>query len=391
MARAIWTGSLSFGLVNIPVGLHTATEDKTIHFNQFQAGTSDRVRIKRVNERTGEEVEYSQIVKGYDLGGGEYVIVTPDELEAIEPGRSRTIDISDFVDLEDIDPIYYKSTYYLAPNAKDGNRAYGLLLEAMRDAGKVGIATFVLRGKQHLVAVRPEDDVLVLETMFFADEIRDPTVELGNLPTETTFQPREIETAKLLIDSMSAKWDPERYEDSYRQKVEEMIDRKRQGQVVAVARAPEQAPNVVDLMQALRASVEAAKSSRMNAGSEGVVPDAATGVVGSTTAGSRGPKRAPAGSATARAELPASSRPRSTPSRPRAGSRPPAATEAAPTTAQGSRPRRRERVSEDLAALSKSELYELAAKLDIPGRSKMDRKELELAVAAAPARRRRAS
>ena len=124
MPRAIWTGSLSFGLVNVPVGLFSATDDKAIHFNQFQAGTPDRIRQKRVNERTGEEVEYADVVKGYDLGGGEYVIVTPEELESVEPGRSRTIDITDFVDLEEIDPIYYKSTYYLAPQGEQAVRPY---------------------------------------------------------------------------------------------------------------------------------------------------------------------------------------------------------------------------------------------------------------------------
>jgi DNA end-binding protein Ku len=383
MARAIWTGSLSFGLVNIPIGLHTATEDKTVHFNQFEAGTSDRVRIKRVNERTGEEVEYSKIVKGYDLGGGDYVLVTPDELEAIEPGRSRTIDISDFVDLEDIDPIYYKSTYYLSPNAKDGNRAYGLLLQAMRDAGKVGIATFVLRGKQHLVAIRPEEDVLVLETMFFADEIRDPQTELGNLPAEATFQAREIDTAKLLIDSMASEWDPRRYRDTYRERVEELIAQKRHGEVVAVARAPEQAPNVVDLMQALRASVEAAKSGRMAADSvvDGDASAPAT-VESDGTKASGTPRRTPARRGGSHRSSSRSGKP-AEPSQRRSAR--------AAHDRPNPRPGRRQAPAEDLAALSKAELYELATKLDIPGRSKMDRNELELAVASAPARRRRAS
>ena len=216
MARAIWTGSLSFGLVNVPVGVYAATEDKTIHFNQLQRDTSDRVRNKRVNERTGDEVPYDEIVKGYDLGGGRYVIVESDELESVEPGRSRNIEITDFVDLGEIDPVFFKSTYYLAPQGRDAQRAYALLRQAMLDEKKVGVATFVLRNKQHLVAIRPEHKVLALETMYFADEVRDPAAELDTLPGEdVSFRDREIETAKLLIDSMTTEWEPERYRDTY--------------------------------------------------------------------------------------------------------------------------------------------------------------------------------
>ena len=262
MARAIWTGSLSFGLVTIPVGLYSATEDKAIRFHQFQEGTTDRIRNKRVNERTGEEVDYADIVKGYDIGGGEYVIVKPEELEAVEPGPTRTIEIVDFVDLESIDPIYYKTTYYLAPQGNDAQRAYELLRQAMGSSKKIGIATFVMRSKQHLVAVRPESKVLALETMFFSDEVRDPTTEIGSLPGDLSFKPREIDTAKLLIDSMSSEWNPENYADTYRERVEELIDRKRQGETIVTdgeARTP--AP-VVDLMDALQASVEAARNHR---------------------------------------------------------------------------------------------------------------------------------
>src|SRR5580704_1995887 len=208
MARAIWTGSLSFGLVNVPVGLYTATEDKTVRFNQFHAGTGERIKQKRVSETTGEEVEFSEIVKGYDLKDGNVVLITPEELEAIEPGRSREIAIMDFVDLDDIDPIFYKSSYFLAPQGDMGRRAYALLREAMDESRKVGIATFVLRGKQHLVAVRPEKEVIGLETMYFADEVRDPAKEIDGIPVEAEFQPRELDTAKLLIESMATKWNP---------------------------------------------------------------------------------------------------------------------------------------------------------------------------------------
>ncbi len=145
MGRAIWTGSLSFGLVSVPVGLYSATEDKTVRFNQFQAGTPDRVRNRRVNERTGEEVDYRDIVKGFDVGGGEFVIVTPQELEAAEPEKSRTISVTDFVDLDEIDPVYFQRTYYLAPHTEDARRAYALLLKVMSETKKVGVATFVMR------------------------------------------------------------------------------------------------------------------------------------------------------------------------------------------------------------------------------------------------------
>src|SRR6266516_2320448 len=202
MARPIWTGSLAFGLVNVPVRLYSATEDKTVHFHQFQAGTSDRIRYKRVNERTGDEVNLADIVRGHEIGKGDYVLITDEELEAVEPGRSRTIEISDFVDLGEIDPIYFQKTYYLAPQGEGAERAYGLLRQAMDATGKVGVATFVMRGKQYLVAIRPQQDVLMLETMFFADEVRDPHEELDNLPAGHTFRGREVQIAKQLIESL---------------------------------------------------------------------------------------------------------------------------------------------------------------------------------------------
>jgi DNA end-binding protein Ku len=357
VARAIWTGSLSFGLVNIPVGLYSATEDKAIRFNQFQEGTTDRIRNKRVNERTGEEVDFAEIVKGYDIGGGEYVIVTPEELEAVEPGPTRTIEIVDFVDLEAIDPIYYKTSYYLAPQGNDAQRAYELLRQAMAATKKVGIATLVMRSKQHLVAVRPEENVLALETMFFGDEVRDPTREIGSLPGEMSFKGREIDTAKLLIDSMSAEWNPENYTDTYRERVEELIDRKRQGEIVVTGGVTRQAAPVVDLMDALQASVKAARDHRP--GNTEVAPLVSAG---RTTAA----KVAKTAKATKTAK----------------------ASNVARGTSASS--------GEALSGLSKSELAKRATALGIEGRSKMSREELESAVtsAAAPStssRRRKAS
>jgi DNA end-binding protein Ku len=267
MARAIWTGSLAFGLVNVPIGLYPATEDKTIHFNQFQEGTSDRIRYKRVNERTGREVDLAHIVRGHEISKGEYVLVTDEELEAVEPGRSRTIDITDFVDLDEIDPIYFQKTYYLAPQGEGAERAYGLLRQAMAATGKAGIATFVMRGKQYLVAVRAEEDVLLLETMFFADEVRDPRDEIENLPAEHAARGRELTIAKQLIESMAAAWQPEDYRDTYRERVEDLIERKRRGEEVVSESAPPEEGAVVDLMDALRRSAEAARARGAGKGS----------------------------------------------------------------------------------------------------------------------------
>jgi len=260
MARPIWTGSVAFGLVNVPVALHTATEDKTIHFNQFQAGTSDRIRYKRVNERTGQEVGLADIVRGFEVSKGDYVLVTDEELDAIGPGRSRTIDIADFVDLAEIDPTYFQKAYYLAPQGEDAMRAYALLYRAMADSGKAGIATFVLHGKQHLAAIRAgQADVLALETMFFADEVRDPRDEIGDLPDAEAPRSRDLTIAKELIDSMAVTWNPANYQDTYREQVEDLIERKQRGEEIVTEAAPPKDSGVVDLGDALRRSLEAQK------------------------------------------------------------------------------------------------------------------------------------
>ena len=333
MAKAIWTGSLSFGLVNVPVGLYSATEDRSIHFNQFRAGTSERIRNKRVSELTGDEVAYSDIVKGYDLGGGEYVILTPEELTSLAPGPSHTIEVTDFVELSEIDPIYFDKPYFLAPHGKNGDRAYELLRQVMAETNKVAIATFVMRDKQYLVAVRPEKSALVLETLLFADEVRDPVREIEVLPVQASFEDREIEMAKLLIDSMTTAWQPESYRDTYRERVEELIDQKRQGTVV-VSEGPRAEPApVVDLLAALQASVSAA----------------------------RGRSGAPVSAVAQRSQKP---------------------------TGRTDRVRQRARAS-DTGGTSRAELARQAADLGIAGRSKMNREELEHAVAELSGRRRR--
>jgi len=275
MARTIWKGSLSFGLVNVPVGVYPATQDKSIHFNQFEKGTSDRIRYKKVNERTGDEVESANIVKGFDLGGGEYVMLSDDELATAEPQRSRQIEITDFVDLDQIDPVFYRTTYYLAPEGEGSDKPYALLRRAMKDARKVGIATMVMRNKEYLVAVRPEGDVLALETMYFADEVRSPDQELPRIPDDADLSDREVSMAHVLIDAMESDWDPERFHDTHRQKVEMLIEEKSQGKVITAAKSVP-TPKVVDLMEALQESIRASQSTRVKPAKKPAAPTNAT-------------------------------------------------------------------------------------------------------------------
>jgi DNA end-binding protein Ku len=256
MPRSIWKGSLSFGLVNVPVGLYPATTDKTLHFHQVEEGTSDRIRYKKVNERTGKEVPSERIVKAMDMGRSEYVIVSDEELAEAEPEKSHTIDIEGFVNLADIDPIYFRSTYYLAPESDSGAKAYQLLRQAMEKAGKIGIASFVMRNKEYLVAIRPEPDVLALETMYFADEIRDPVAELPHLSGRATVKPKEREMAQTLIDSLGERWDPSEHHDSYREHVQAMLKEKQRGHETVTHAEPDQGGKVIDLLEALQASVK---------------------------------------------------------------------------------------------------------------------------------------
>jgi DNA end-binding protein Ku len=257
MARAIWTGAISFGLVSIPVGLFSATEDHTIHFHQFERGTSDRIRYQRVNERTGKEVEYSDIVKGRDVGGGDYVIVEPGELADIAPGRSRTIDITAFVDLDEIDPIFFQKTYWLAPTDEQYARPYALLRQAMTRTNRAGIATFVMRGKEYLTALRADDDVLALETLFFADEIRDRSTL--DLPGGAKPKGKELDMATGLIEAMSGEWKPDEFRDTYTERVEKLIEDKHKGREVVREAEPAEPTAMSDLIAALERSVADAR------------------------------------------------------------------------------------------------------------------------------------
>ena len=255
MAHSIWTGSVSFGLVNIPVGMYSATEEHTVRFHQFEAGTSDRVRNLRVNERSGKEVAYADIVKGYDLGG-ESVIVTKEELAAASPERSSTIEISDFVELSEINPIFYRSTYYLAPKGEAAVKPYRLLLQAMAKTNMAGVSLFVMRNKEYLCVVRADRDILVLETLYFADEIRDPIDVLGDLPDAKPSTPKELTMAVELVNALSGPWEPEAYQDTYAEEVKALIARKQKGEDVVVHAEVTKGAPIVDLMDALKQSVD---------------------------------------------------------------------------------------------------------------------------------------
>ena len=263
MPRSIWSGAISFGLVNVPVKLFSAVSKKTVRFNQLNKDTGNRIQQKRVDPETGEEVSYEQIVKGYELTKDRYVVVTPEELDALDPERTRTIDIEDFVDLDEIDPVYYDHPYYLVPD-KGATKAYGLLLGAMKESGKVAIARVVIRSKEQLVAIRPgEGDVLMMETMLFHDEVV-PSDDLDELPESKDLKAtdRELKMAQQLIDSLSSEFDPSRYRDEYRDKVLELIERKASGEEIAVQPEAPQPARVPDLMAALEASLAAVKDDK---------------------------------------------------------------------------------------------------------------------------------
>ncbi|MET9852155.1 Ku protein [Streptomyces sp. NPDC006450] len=328
MARPVWAGNLSFGLVSLPVGLFTATDSHTIHFHQLQRGTSDRIRNRRVNERTGDEVQLEDIVKGYDTGG-EYVLVEPKELDDIAPGRSRSLEISGFVDLAEVDPIFFDKTYYLGPRGAEYKKVYSLLEQALAKTGKAGIATFVMRQHEYLVALKAENGLLTLHTLHWADELRDPKKEIDNLPGKAKASEKELKMAEQLIDALSMKWDPAQFHDAFQEKVAALIEAKKAGDTVEKAEAPAEPTAVVDLMEALRASVERADSPKATGGK---------------------------------------------------------ATASGKTATKKPEPKKRVRSApkEDLSAMSKADLYKKAAATDVPGRSHMTRDDLLKALAPTP-------
>src|SRR3954464_15241783 len=264
MPRSIWTGAISFGLVNVPVKLYSAVSKKTVRFHQLHDKDGVRIQQKRVCPADGEEVNYDHIVKGYEITPEQYVVVEPAELEAIEPRKTKTIDIEDFVDLEEIDPLYYDHPYYLMPGT-GAAKPYKLLVEAMLDSQKVAIARVVIRQKEQLVAIRPTEGVLAMSTMNFADEVVSPD-KFDDAPgDDVDATKREIDMAKQLIDSLSSEWEPGKYKDTYRERVLELIEQKAEGKEIAVQPAEEPQP-VPDLMAALEASVNAARQNRESGG-----------------------------------------------------------------------------------------------------------------------------
>jgi DNA end-binding protein Ku len=268
MARAIWSGSISFGLLNVPVKLYSAVSKQTIRFRELREGDGSRIRHRRVAEEDGEEVPYEKIVKGYEVSPDQYIVMTKDELEEIDPKRTRAIEIQDFVDLDEIDPIYFEHPYYLGPD-KGAEKAYALLAKAMRDERKVAIARFVLRNKEHLAAIRPMDDVLTLTTMRFADEVVSPDELDGVEPADgRKLEKRELEMAKELIDSLSGEFEAGKYRDEYREELLGLIERKAQGEKVVTPASEEPKPTKApDLMAALEESLAATRGEEL-AGAE---------------------------------------------------------------------------------------------------------------------------
>src|SRR5690349_18824608 len=261
MPRAMWTGAISFGMVTVPVKLYSALDRKSVRFHQLSGKTGSRIQQKRVDPQSGEEVPYEDIVKGYEIAKDRYVVIEPGELEALEPVKTRTIEIEDFVELDQIDPVFYDHPYYLAPGP-GGAKPYKLLREAMSETGKVAIARVVIRSKEQLVAIRPIGEALGMATMIFADEVIPPerideVREAGEVKTTK----RELEMAEQLVDQLAGDFEPEKYRDTYRAEVLDLIERKAQGEEIAVQPPPEEAAQPApDLMSALKASLEAVRS-----------------------------------------------------------------------------------------------------------------------------------
>src|SRR5215813_5826177 len=254
--RAIWKGSISFGLVNIPIALYPATRREELKFRLLRASDLSPVNYKRVAEKDGREVPWDQIVKGYEYEKGRYVVLKEEDFERVDLEATQTVDIQDFVEQEEIDPIFFYKPYYLEPQ-KGGDKAYALLRDALKDSGKVGIAKVVIKTREYLAGVKPEDEVLVLELMHFADELADP--EKLHVPKKTEVGKREMNMAKSLIGSMSSKWNPDKYKDDYREALMEVIEEKVEAGGKEIEQKPKKAPKptkVIDLVSVLQKSLE---------------------------------------------------------------------------------------------------------------------------------------
>ncbi len=263
MPRSIWSGSISFGLVNVPVKAHTAVRDHKVHFNQLDPKGS-RIKYEKVSEKTGKEVAADDITLGFETSKGKYVRFSKEELEELEPDSTRTIDIEDFVELAAIDPIFYNHTYWLAPDGDAATKAYALLRDAMEDEQRVGIGTVVMRKKQYLAAIRPVGGALAMSTMRFADEVVAST-DIEGIPKRagTAKSDKEMKLAKQIITSLDAAWKPEKYHDTYTEELKARIKKKEKGEEITVEDAPaDKDADVLDLMAALEASVKKAKGAK---------------------------------------------------------------------------------------------------------------------------------
>ena len=275
MGRPVWSGTIAFGLVNVPVKAFTAVRDHDVHFHQLEKGTGSRIRYQKVAERSGKEVDTDDIELGFDVGKGRYVTFDKDELADLKPESTRAVELTDFVALDEIDPIYYERTYWLAPDGDPAKKAYQLLLAAMEKEQLVGIGTVVMRNKQYLTAIRPLDGVLAMSTMRFADEIV-PRSEIDQLPRRAKPDAGNLRIATQLLDAMRTDWDPRRYHDSFTEDLRGRIKAKDKGkEVVEEAEPVERPANVVDLMAALEQSVEAAKGGRRSKSTRRVARSAA--------------------------------------------------------------------------------------------------------------------
>jgi DNA end-binding protein Ku len=262
MARPVWTGSISFGLVNVPVKAYTAVRDHDVHFHQVERTSGSRIRNRKVAERSGKEVEADDIDLGFEVSEGRYVTFTKDEIDELRPASTKAIEVSDFVALEDVDPIYYERTYWLGPDGDTGKQAYQLLLAAMEDRGRVGVGTVVMRNKQYLAAIRPLDGALAMSTMRFADEVV-PRSKVDGVPARRAKpDAKALKLATQIVDSLAGEWKPEQYHDTYTEELRSRIKAKDEGKEVVEEPTAEPRTNVVDLMEALEASVQAAKGAR---------------------------------------------------------------------------------------------------------------------------------
>ncbi|GAA2759104.1 Ku protein [Actinopolymorpha rutila] len=339
--------------------LLSATEQKDVSFHQREAGSNARVRYKRVAEGTDREVEYKDVVKGYELPGDKFVTLTKEEVDSASLGRSRSLEITDFVDLAEIDPVYFEKSYYLAPREESAHEAYALLRDAMEQSGLAGVGSFVMRGKEYLSVIRPWKQVLVLETLLFADEVRDPQEVVDTLPSSSRSNSREVKAAVNLIEQLTTPWKPEQYHDTYRERLLGIVKDKAKGKEIEVEEYEPEESNVVDLMDALRRSVDEARSGRSGRAGSG----------GSGSGAKKAAKSAGAKKAAKATKSAAGAKKAAKSGGGRSGTR--------KAAGNGSDGRSR---SADVAELSKQDLYDRATKLGIEGRSKMTRAQLQKAV-----------